>query len=75
MLVFAFRFLSLNLYHIGTVILLENVRFHIEEEGKGVDSGGREVAIYLDSCDIIFHLFYSSLVLLAFKHHHRLDFE
>jgi len=27
----------------GTIILLENARFHIEEEGKGLDSEGNEV--------------------------------
>ncbi|XP_011666485.2 probable phosphoglycerate kinase [Strongylocentrotus purpuratus] len=27
----------------GTVILLENLRFHIEEEGKGVDESGQKV--------------------------------
>ena len=27
----------------GTVILLENLRFHIEEEGKGVDESGNKV--------------------------------
>eukprot|EP00088_Acartia_fossae_P055764 TRINITY_DN647_c0_g1_i4.p1 TRINITY_DN647_c0_g1~~TRINITY_DN647_c0_g1_i4.p1 ORF type:complete len:430 (-),score=154.19 TRINITY_DN647_c0_g1_i4:125-1375(-) len=27
----------------GTVILLENLRFHIEEEGKGVDASGAKV--------------------------------
>ena len=27
----------------GTVILLENLRFHIEEEGKGVDGDGNKV--------------------------------
>lgn len=27
----------------GSVILLENLRFHIEEEGKGVDSTGNKV--------------------------------
>ena len=27
----------------GSVILLENLRFHIEEEGKGLDSDGRKV--------------------------------
>ncbi|XP_067683187.1 probable phosphoglycerate kinase [Haliotis asinina] len=27
----------------GSVILLENLRFHIEEEGKGVDSEGKKV--------------------------------
>nr|QBH73952.1 phosphoglycerate kinase [Eurycantha calcarata] len=27
----------------GTVILLENLRFHVEEEGKGVDEGGKKI--------------------------------
>ena len=27
----------------GSVILLENLRFHIEEEGKGVDSTGKKI--------------------------------
>merc|ERR1711988_1678589 len=27
----------------GTVILLENLRFHVEEEGKGVDADGNEL--------------------------------
>jgi phosphoglycerate kinase len=27
----------------GQVILLENLRFHVEEEGKGVDSEGKKV--------------------------------
>ncbi|XP_046852348.1 phosphoglycerate kinase-like [Xenia sp. Carnegie-2017] len=27
----------------GTVILLENLRFHIEEEGKGVDKDGKKI--------------------------------
>lgn len=27
----------------GSVILLENLRFHIEEEGKGLDSAGNKV--------------------------------
>ena len=27
----------------GSVILLENLRFHIEEEGKGVDESGNKV--------------------------------
>ena len=27
----------------GSVILLENLRFHIEEEGKGKDSEGKKV--------------------------------
>ena len=28
----------------GSVILLENLRFHIEEEGKGVDNSGNKVS-------------------------------
>ena len=28
----------------GSVILLENLRFHIEEEGKGVDESGNKVS-------------------------------
>merc|ERR1719171_2293260 len=27
----------------GSVILLENVRFHVEEEGKGVDAAGNKI--------------------------------
>jgi phosphoglycerate kinase len=27
----------------GAVVLLENLRFHIEEEGKGVDADGKKV--------------------------------
>ena len=27
----------------GSIILLENLRFHIEEEGKGVDEQGNKV--------------------------------
>merc|ERR1712188_280911 len=27
----------------GSVILLENVRFHVEEEGKGVDAEGNKI--------------------------------
>ena len=27
----------------GSVILLENLRFHVEEEGKGVDAAGQKV--------------------------------
>lgn len=27
----------------GSVILLENLRFHVEEEGKGVDASGNKV--------------------------------
>ena len=28
---------------LGSVILLENVRFHVEEEGKGVDKDGNKI--------------------------------
>tara|TARA_B100000787_G_C16029858_1_gene222256 strand:+ start:201 stop:503 length:303 start_codon:yes stop_codon:yes gene_type:complete len=27
----------------GSIILLENLRYHVEEEGKGVDAGGNKV--------------------------------
>ena len=30
----------------GTVILLENLRFHLEEEGKGVDAEGKKVRFH-----------------------------
>lgn len=29
----------------GTVILLENLRFHVEEEGKGVSPDGKKVIV------------------------------
>jgi len=29
----------------GSIILLENLRFHIEEEGKGVDESGNKVSL------------------------------
>lgn len=28
---------------VGTIILLENLRFHVEEEGKGVGPDGKKV--------------------------------
>lgn len=28
---------------VGSVILLENLRFHVEEEGKGLDASGAKV--------------------------------
>src|ERR1700722_3906258 len=34
----------------GTVFLLENLRFHLEEEGKGVDKDGNKVGIFADFC-------------------------
>merc|ERR1719431_1039739 len=33
----------------GSVILLENLRFHVEEEGKGVDEAGNKVKADKDS--------------------------
>jgi len=29
----------------GSVILLENLRFHVEEEGKGKDASGHKVKL------------------------------
>lgn len=34
----------------GSLILLENLRFHVEEEGKGVDASGAKVCRSLFSC-------------------------
>ena len=34
----------------GTVILLENLRFHTAEEGKGVDGEGKKVRINVFVC-------------------------
>lgn len=31
----------------GSIILLENLRFHVEEEGKGVDAEGQKVNTYI----------------------------
>lgn len=31
----------------GSVILLENLRFHLEEEGKGVDASGNKVPTFI----------------------------
>ncbi|KAK6168447.1 hypothetical protein SNE40_020978 [Patella caerulea] len=36
----------------GSVILLENLRFHVEEEGKGVDSEGKKVKASQESISI-----------------------
>lgn len=38
----------------GSIILLENLRFHVEEEGKGVDASGNKVCQY----HIIFYFVY-----------------
>lgn len=40
--------------YIGTVILLENLRFHIEEEGKGVDIDGKKVLLVIKWHIIVF---------------------
>jgi phosphoglycerate kinase len=32
----------------GSVILLENLRFYVEEEGKGIDDKGNKVCIELE---------------------------
>ncbi|EDV24372.1 uncharacterized protein TRIADDRAFT_63295 [Trichoplax adhaerens] len=32
----------------GSIILLENLRFHVEEEGKGVDSNGKKITASKD---------------------------
>lgn len=34
----------------GSIILLENLRFHVEEEGKGVDASGAKVCKFHSSC-------------------------
>lgn len=34
----------------GSVILLENLRFHVEEEGKGVDTSGNKVCVCACVC-------------------------
>lgn len=33
----------MTLYILGAIFLLENLRFHVEEEGKGVDADGNKV--------------------------------
>lgn len=38
----------------GSVILLENLRFHVEEEGKGVDASGSKVAISYCDVELLF---------------------
>ena len=43
-------FISL-LFHAGSIILLENLRFHIEEEGKGVDASGKKVKASSDAVE------------------------
>lgn len=39
----------------GSVILLENLRFHVEEEGKGVDATGAKVLFLFTRilCDFV----------------------
>ena len=35
----------------GSVILLENLRFHVEEEGKGVDAEGKKIKASKDAVE------------------------
>ncbi len=45
---FAFISLCIDVHmYLGSVILLENLRFHVEEEGKGVDAEGKPVYIHI----------------------------
>ena len=37
---------------VGTIILLENLRFHVEEEGKGKDSEGKTVKASAQEVDV-----------------------
>ena len=39
---------------LGTIILLENLRFHVEEEGKGVDENGKKARRYLTLASVKF---------------------
>lgn len=39
--------LLIHVWLLGTVILLENVRFHIEETGRGLNHNGNEVNLSL----------------------------
>lgn len=44
----------------GSVFLLENLRFHIEEEGKGLDASGAKVN-YLNNLTYAFKLILHAL--------------
>ena len=55
----------------GTIILLENLRFHIEEEGKGVDESGNKIKAesasiktFRDSLAKVFYYLYLKIDLL-----------
>jgi hypothetical protein len=37
----------------GSVILLENLRYHLEEEGKGVDEAGNKVKANADDVSML----------------------
>lgn len=50
----------------GTVILLENLRFHVEEEGKGVDASGNKVSNSIDY-SLIFISYRLKLIPLKLK--------
>lgn len=41
----------------GSIILLENVRFYIEEEGKGLDASGAKVRVF-SFLELFFNVFF-----------------
>jgi len=43
----------------GSVILLENLRYHLEEEGKGVDESGSKVKASADDVRLFLVAFFS----------------
>ncbi len=36
----------------GDIVLLENLRFHVEEEGSGVDANGKKVDAFFSSVSL-----------------------
>lgn len=42
-LVNIYIFLIKKLIFLGSIFLLENLRFHVEEEGSGIDKDGKKV--------------------------------
>ena len=53
----------------GSVILLENLRFHVEEEGKGVDASGGKVKA--DPAKVLNAKCYSLVILKYFHILHK----
>ena len=47
----------------GSVILLENLRYHLEEEGKGVDEAGNKVKANADDVSFLTALYLHFLLL------------